>query len=53
LEVFERRPPTAVFAAPSVISRHPKTFTIATELLRRGERSDVPKGDIVLATLLK
>jgi len=29
LEVFERRPPTAELAAPSVISRHPKTFTIA------------------------
>jgi hypothetical protein len=29
LEVFERRPPTAVFAVPSVIGRHPKTFTTA------------------------
>jgi len=29
LEVFERRPPTAELAAPSVISRHPKTFTTA------------------------
>src|SRR5674476_1308007 len=32
LEVFERRPPTAVFAVPSVIGRHPKTFTLSTEL---------------------
>jgi len=29
LEVFERRPPAAVFAAPFVIGRHPKTFTTA------------------------
>src|SRR5450830_1785658 len=29
VKVFERRPPTAELAAPSVISRHPKTFTKA------------------------
>jgi hypothetical protein len=29
LEVFERRPQAAQFAPPSVIGRHPKTFTTA------------------------
>jgi hypothetical protein len=28
VKVFERRPQAAQFAAPPVIGRHPKTFTI-------------------------
>jgi hypothetical protein len=46
LEVFERRPQAAEFAAPTVTDRHPKTFTIG-DITRKIR--DCPGGGVGLS----
>jgi hypothetical protein len=41
LEVFERRPQAAEFAAPTVTDRHPKTFTYAEVAILAGTQTYV------------